>query len=364
MTQSQRSQRPITASTGDNLPWHMTVEAPGLIGREPHEPQVLGPREVRIATLFSGISAGTEMTAFTGSNPFLNMSWDSKLRLFVPGSTSWTYPMPAMGYEEVGRVVEVGSEVTKLREGQIVWGTWRHRTEHVADEDWAAVRILPEGVDPRLGIFSQIGSIALNAILDSDIHLGETVAVFGQGVPGLMVTELAALSGATVIAVDRLPDRLERAKAHRATHVIDGSREDAALRIKELTGGRGADVSIEITGKSQALHEAIRATAYNSRVVACGFFQGDALGLRLGEEFHHNRVEIRCSQISGVARGLDHRWNRARLDATVMSLIAEGRVDWGRLISHTLPVSEAQAAFEMLQDRPGECLQVVLDFSA
>ena len=47
-----------------------------------------------------------------------------------------------------------------------------------------------------------------------------------------------------------------------------------------------------------------------------------------------------------------------------MSLIAEGRVDWGRLISHTLPVSEAQAAFEMLQDRPGECLQVVLDFSA
>ena len=198
MTLTQRSPRP---DTGDNRPWHMTVEAPGQIGRAPHDPQALGPRDVRIATLYSGISAGTEMTAFTGSNPFLNLSWDPKLRLFVPGATSWTYPMPAMGYEEVGRVVEVGPEVTKVREGQIVWGTWRHRSEHVADEDWAAVRILPEGVDPRLGIFSQIGSIALNAILDADIHLGETIAVFGQGVPGLMVTELAALSAMPLAAL-------------------------------------------------------------------------------------------------------------------------------------------------------------------
>lgn len=347
-----------------NLPWHMTVEAPGRIGREPHEPQALGPREVRLATLYSGISAGTELTAFTGSNPFLNLAWDPALRLFVPGPSSWTYPMPAMGYEEVGRVVETGPEVTKLREGQVVWGTWRHRTEHVAEEDWAAARVLPEGVDPKLGIFSQIGAIALNAILDADIHLGETVAVFGQGVPGLMVTELAALSGATVVAVDRLPSRLARARDHGAAHVVNGAEEDAAARVKALTEGRGADVSIEITGKAAALHEAIRATAYNSRVVACGFFQGEGRGLRLGEEFHHNRIEIRCSQISGVARGLDHRWSRARLDRTVMDLIAAGRVDWGRLISHVVPVSEAQGAFEMLRDRPEEGLQVVLDFSA
>jgi 2-desacetyl-2-hydroxyethyl bacteriochlorophyllide A dehydrogenase len=347
-----------------NLPWHMTVEAPGRIGRETHEPQALGPHEVRIATLFSGISAGTEMTAFHGSNPFLNRKWDPARRIFEPGDTSWTYPMPAMGYEEVGRVVEVGPAVTQVREGQVVWGTWRHRTEHVAPEDWAAARILPEEVDPKLGIFSQIGAIALNAILDANIHLGEHVAIFGQGVPGLMVTELATLSGATVIAVDRLASRLERAGAHGAAHLVDGSKVDAAARVKEITEGRGADVSVEITGQSAALHEAIRATAYNSRVVVCGFFQGEAKGLRLGEEFHHNRINLVCSQISGVSPALDHRWSRQRLDRTVMGLIAEGRVDWGRLISHVVPASEAQEAFEMLRDRPEECLQVVLDFSA
>lgn len=347
-----------------NLPYHLTVEAPGRIGWATHPPEPLKAGEVRIATLFSGISAGTEMTAFTGSSPFLSRRWDPEARLFAEGGASWTYPMPSMGYEEVGRIVETGPGVTQVREGQVVWGTWRHRSEHVAAEGWAAARILPEGVDPVLGIFSQIGAIALNAILDADIHLGETVAVFGQGVPGLMVTELAALSGATVVAVDRLASRIDRARAHGAAHVVNGAEEDAALRIKALTEGRGADVSIEITGRAGALHEAIRATAYNSRVVACGFLQGDAVGLRLGEEFHHNRIEIRCSQIGGVPRGLDHRWSRQRLDRTVMRLLAEGRLGWGRLVSHVLPATRAQEAFEMLRDRPEDCLQVVLDFAS
>jgi threonine dehydrogenase-like Zn-dependent dehydrogenase len=350
------------AAVAPNRPYQLTIEIPGRIGLATHEPQPLGPREVRIATLYSGISAGTEMTAFLGSSPFLNRSWDAKRRLFVEGQQSWTFPMPSMGYEEVGRIVEVGREVTKLQPGQVIWGTWRHRSEHVADEDWAAARVLAEGVDPKLGIFSQIGAIALNAVIDANIHLGEYVAVFGQGVPGLMVTQLARLNGATVIAVDRLAARLEKARELGAAHVIDSSSGDAAAQIKEITGGRGADVSIEISGAWPALHEAIRSTAYNSRVIACGFFQGEGQGLRLGEEFHHNRIAIVCSQISGVNPALDHRWDRSRLDRTVMGLVSEGRVDFGRLISHVIPALRAQEAFEMLRDRPGECLQVVLDF--
>ena len=341
----------------------LTIESPGRIGYEYSTPAILGPEDVRIATLYSGISAGTEMTAYHGSSPFLSKRWDSEKRLFQPGDASWTYPMPAMGYEEVGRIVEVGGAVTSVKVGQVVWGTWRHRSEHVAPESWVAPRILAEGVDPQLGIFSQIGSIALNAILDAGIRLGEYVAIFGQGVPGLMVTQLAKLTGATVIAVDMLPSRLALAAEFGAHHVIDASKEDAAARIKEITGGRGADVAIEISGAYPALHAAVRSVAYNSKVIACGFFQGDGRGLYLGEEFHHNRVQIICSQISGTNPLLDHRWNRARLDQTIMGLIAAGKVDFGRLISHTFKAKDAQAAFELLVAAPNDCLQVVLDFN-
>ena len=341
----------------------LTVEEPGRIGRQELPPQALAPNEVRLATLYSGISAGTEMTAFLGTSPYLAKRWTPEVRLFRPGVASMTYPHPAIGYEEVGRVTEIGAAVTGVAVGQVVWGQWQHRSERIVDEDYAAARILPEGVDPRLGIFSQIGAIALNAVIDADIHVGEYVAVFGQGVPGLLVTMFAIANGATVIAVDRHAERLAVSRACGARHTVDASKEDAAEVIKQLTGGRGADVSIEMSGSYPALQTAIRATAYNSRVVVSGYFQGESHGLFLGEEFHHNRIDLVCSQIFGLSPRVDHRWDRLRLDQTAMALISEGRIDAGRLITHVIPVARAQEAFDMLRERPHEALQVVLDFT-
>jgi 2-desacetyl-2-hydroxyethyl bacteriochlorophyllide A dehydrogenase len=340
----------------------LMLEAPKKIGIQHYEEKELAPDEVRIKTLYSGISAGTELTAYRGSNPYLTKQWDAEQKLFRYDQSSWSYPMPAIGYEEMGEIIELGSAVKDLKIGDKVWGAWGHKSSHTAKAEWAKVRLLPQGLEPQCGIFSQIGAIALNAILDADIHLGETVAVFGQGVPGLMITQLVKASGAKIIAVDRLEARLEEAKKCGADHLVNSGNVDAAQTIKDLTGGRGADISIEITGIYAALHDAIRATAYNSRVIVSGFFQGDGKGLFLGEEFHHNRIELVCSQIGGVSRRLDHRWDRLRLDHTIMQLQAEKKIDFKRLISHTFPAQQAQEAFTLIDERPAEVLQVVLEF--
>lgn len=342
----------------------LTVEGPRKIGLTEYDERPLAAGEVRLKTIHSGISAGTELTLFRGSNPYLAKSWDRDKRLFLPSNDTWGYPRPAIGYEEVGEVTEVGEGVEGISVGDVVWGTWGHRSTHIATAEWAKPRLMPKGLDPLAGIFSQIGAIALNAIVDADLHLGETVAIFGQGAPGLMITQLAKASGVRVIAVDRLQQRLEMAKDNGADIVINGSELDAPLRIKELTGGLGADVSFEITGHTAALNDAIRATAYNSRVVVSGFFQGEAKGLFLGEEFHHNRIELVCSQISGVNPKLDHRWSRMRLDQTIMQLQAEGRVDFKKLITHRFEARDLQQAYDMLEASPQEALQVVLDFNS
>jgi threonine dehydrogenase-like Zn-dependent dehydrogenase len=324
----------------------------------------LEPDEVRLRTLYSGISAGTELTAYRGSNPYLTKRWDPDRRIFVTGDhASFTYPIDGWGYEEVGRVEEIGGAVTRVAVGDVVFGAWGHRSHHIGREAWAASRVLPARLDPIAGVFSQIGAIALNAVLDADIHVGETVAVFGQGVPGLLAGQLARANGADVIAVDLLTQRLELAERVGARHTVNSAETPAAERIKELTGGRGADVSIEISGFASALSEAVRATAYNSRVVAAGFFQGGAAELLLGEEFHHNRIEIACSQISGVSRRLDHRWDELRLAQTFIRLCAEERVDSKALISHVLPAEQTGEAFRLLHEQAAECVQVVLDFT-
>lgn len=342
----------------------LKVDAPRKIGLAEYKERPLEPGEVRLRTLHSGISAGTELTLFRGSNPYLAKSWDNERRLFVPSNNSWSYPMGAIGYEEVGEVVELGAGAEGVAIGDIIWGAWGHKSTHVCTADWAQHRRMPKDLDPVLGIFSQIGAIALNAVIDADIHIGETVAIFGQGAPGLMVTQLAKASGAHVIAVDRLASRVEMGRANGADIALNGAELDAPARIKELTGNLGADVSIEITGHASALHDAIRATAYNSRVVVSGFFQGEARGLMLGEEFHHNRIDLVCSQISGVNPKLDHRWNRMRLDQTIMRLQAERRVDFKRLITHRFSARDLQQAYDLLEDRPQDALQVVLDFDA
>ena len=340
----------------------VTFDAPRSARLESYDEPPLAAGEVRLQTLYSGISAGTELTQYRGSNPYLAKRWDADRRLFVEGATSLAYPVRGTGYEEVGRVVELGADAAGVREGDVVYGTWGHRSSHVVTAEWAAARLLPPGVDPVLGVFSRIGAIALNNVLDADIHVGEWVAIFGQGVPGLIATQLANLNGGSVIAVDALEPRLELARRTGATEIVNFREADAGETIKALTEGRGADVSIELSGTSQALHSAIRATAYNSRVVASSFYQGAAAGLFLGEEFHHNRIEIVCSQISGVSPRLDHRWDLRRLERTIMRLLAEGRVDLKPLISHTFPVADAAEAFNLLDERPHEAVQVVLAF--
>jgi 2-desacetyl-2-hydroxyethyl bacteriochlorophyllide A dehydrogenase len=343
----------------------LVFEGPRRIGFIEEEVAAPGAGEVLVRTLYSGISAGTELTAYRGTNPYLTRTWNPAQRLFTQADQEG-YPAGGWreGYEEVGEIAALGPGTDDLQLGQRVYGIWGHREMKVLAADYARARILPPHVPPVHGIFARIGEIALNAMLDGEPHLGETVAVFGLGVIGQLVCQLARLSGARVIGVDLVTERLDLARTLEVDVLIDGGQGMVAEQVKQLTEGRGADVCFEVTGNARGLHEAIRACAYTSRVVAVGFYQGEAAGLRLGEEFHHNRVAVICSQISGVNPALQHRWDRPRLTRAFMGLVAEGRVLLDPLITHVVPFREAAAAYELLDKSPSAVMQAVLSFAS
>jgi 2-desacetyl-2-hydroxyethyl bacteriochlorophyllide A dehydrogenase len=346
-------------------PAALLLKAPRELAFEPIELVPLRAEEVRIRTLYSGVSAGTELSQYRGTNPFMNRRWDESSRLFVASDEpSWSYPVRNLGYEEAGEIVEVGSSVSDVRVGQRVFGTWGHRTHHVARSDYARDRLLPEGADPRIGIFSHIGAVALNGVHDAGIRMGDLVVVFGLGVPGQIVAQAARASGATVVGVDPVKERRDVALHLGADRVLDPTAGSVAERIKSETGGRGADVCIEVSGAAPALAEAIRTVAYSSRVVAMGFFQGEARGLQLGEEFHHNRIELICSQISGVSPAASHRWSKPRLWQTAVRLQHEKRLNLLPLITHTVAFTEAPALFARIDAGEPGMLQSVLTFGA
>ena len=121
-------------------------------------------------------------------------------------------------------------------------------------------------------------------------------------------------------------------------------------------------MAVELSGTYPALHEAIRSVQPGGRVVAAGFYQGPAIGLDLGEEFHHNRVSIVASQIGGLPTALTHRWDVPRLHRAILDLVAAGRLDVTSLVSHVVPFADAASAYRLLDEDPSEALQVVLDF--
>jgi len=342
----------------------LVITEPGKISFLPLENQDLKPNEVRIRTLYSGISAGTELTAYRGTNVYTQKEWDPTRKLFLPGSKpSKPYPLVGWGYEEVGEIVEIGKDVSRVKLGDIVGGTWGHKSWHIETEVIASDRLIPINLDPILGIFTHIGPIALNGVLDANIHIGENVAIFGLGVVGQIAARLAKISGARIIGVDLYDKRLNLAKQNDAVDFAINPKEGSPAEIiKDLTANSGADVVIEASGSTSALHEAIRSAAYSSRVVVLGFIQGGAETLYLGDEFHHNRIQLICSQIGGIAPELSSRWDRIRLIRTILELQEKGAIDLGHLITHKVPFDRAEEAYKLLDEKPEEALLVVLDF--
>jgi 2-desacetyl-2-hydroxyethyl bacteriochlorophyllide A dehydrogenase len=345
----------------------LRFSAPGVVEVVDGPTQELQPGQVRVRTLYSGISAGTELTAYRGTNPYLTSAWDADLRLFrgADQQAGLAYPLDGWGYSEVGEVIEVATDgelpSDAPRAGDRVWGIWGHRAEGILSIEALRGHVLPDGLDPLAAAFVRVGAIALNGVLAADLGVGTTVVIFGQGVIGLLATRFAVLNGATVIAVDGIPSRREAALKWGASHALEPD-EHLAYTIRELTKGAGADVAIELSGNYHALHAAMRAVGADGSVVASSFYQGEATPLHLGEEFHHNRIQLIASQIGSVPNRLRARWDVGRLQRTVVDALADGRLDAAQLVTHRYAIDDAAAAYELLDTDPSAALQIVLEF--
>ncbi len=333
----------------------------------------LQPDEVRIQTLYSGISRGTEMTVYRGTSPYLEKSFDAELKLYRTGSEpTWKYPLP-FGYENVGRIIEAGPLVRGYAVGEVVFTPTSHAEQFIMSTTQTGpffgrlvpILKLPAGLPLEQGVFLPLLGVAYNAMLDGAAAgglLGESVAVFGAGVIGLLVVQLCCRAGAEqIFVIDPIASRRELALRMGATHAFDPSAgEDVAVAMRGLTEGRGADLAIEASGAYPALQEAIRTVGYNGRVVVSSYLIGAGTPLHLGEEFHHNRVRLISSQSFGVSPEISGRWDPARRTQICLSLLPN--LELASMITHRFPFTDAAEAFQLVDERPGEVLQVVLEY--
>jgi 2-desacetyl-2-hydroxyethyl bacteriochlorophyllide A dehydrogenase len=305
-----------------------------------------GPDEVRVHAILSAISHGTELLVYRGEV-------QADLPLDLP-TLAGGYGFPLKyGYASVGRVVALGKDVPGLREGDLVFALHPHQDEYVISG--SLVRRLPDGTTPEQGVFLANLETAINVVLDARPRLGELVAVFGQGVVGLLVTQLLRRSGARVVAVE--PSAVRRSFAERCGAEAAIAPGDERV-IGTLSGGRGADIAIEASGSPAALQRAIDGVAPEGTVVVCSWYGAKPVPLDLGGRFHRGRVRVISSQVGRIDPSLAPRWDRERRLALAMELL--GTLTLADLITHRFAFTRAAEAYALLDTDAGTTVQTVL----
>jgi NADPH:quinone reductase-like Zn-dependent oxidoreductase len=354
----------------------LVVESAGVVAVRP-VPATEGPVVVR--TVFSGVSAGTELTFLKGTNPALHSSYDPELGLFRPGRPAATYPVTRLGYMEVARVEATAADGTGPPVDAVVAMTYGHRTGYRADPLRDRMVELPPELDPLLGIYvAHMGPICANGLLHAAVDAcgtdvrslgdgvrGMRVAVIGGGVIGLLTGLFAAHHGAAeVVVLD--PTRSRRAAAERlGLRALDPDDGDAAVILKSRWrhsgGDRGADVVFQCRGRTEFLTLALRLLRPQGTVIDLAFYTDDGAPLALGTEFHHNGLTIRCAQIGRVPRGTAHRWDRERLSAETISLLMRhGNAIREHVITDIVPLEGGPALLTDLAERRRHVIQAVL----
>lgn len=320
-----------------------------------------GAGEVLVEAIVSGISAGTELNVFRGHAPQWRQRMDRDTRLFInDANADWKWPA-RYGYAMVGRIAETGAGVEGIAKGDLVFTYTPHGRHAILP----AASVIPLGnlADPELGVFFANLNTAYNGILDANQPVGADVVVSGLGVIGQIVVRLLKRGGArTIIGVDRIPMRRDEALAGGATHVLDPASDKVAEVVRGLTGGRGADCVIEVSGAAPALNEAIRTAGYNGTVVAMSWYGGTFETLSLSGEFHHNRTRIISSQVGAVSPALGPLWSVPRRAAIAREFMDTYAKDLAGFITHRIPLDDAARGYRLLDQGSPDVFQVLLDY--
>ena len=307
--------------------------------------------EVLVEAVVSAISAGTEMLVYRGHLP-PGLPVDAT----IPGlGGAPSYPMK-YGYASVGRVVDVGPDVDSHWHGRLVFSLHPHESHYATPA--AELLAVPAGLSPTQAALYPHAETAVTFLMDGRPMVGEDVAVFGQGTVGLMTTNfLARVPLSSLVAVDPLPLRRKRSLdmgAHRAVDPADAEELDAMAASFDLT--------YEVSGSPAALDGAIAATGFHGRGVIGSWYGDRPVEVSLGGSFHRSRMALISSQVSTIDPQWSGRWTRARRSAVAWRLLRD--VDVEPLVTHRFPFADAAAAYELVDQRPADTIQVLLDYES
>jgi predicted dehydrogenase/threonine dehydrogenase-like Zn-dependent dehydrogenase len=283
-------------------------------------------------------------------------------------------PTP-LGYSVAGVVEAVDAANTRLRVGDRVacgGAEFAFHAEYVAVPDMLCAKV-PEGVENWQAAYTTIASIALQTVRQLEPTLGERVLVMGQGLVGLLVTNLLAASGARVMAVDLAPGRRSFCEAMSAERVVILGAQNLADEVRAWTEGYGVDAAVLATATTDntPAEQALESLRDRGRLVIVGNTRAD-LPWKLTYE---KEIQLRYSRSYGPGRydpsyewgGVDYpigyvRWTEQRNFDAVLNLMKTGRLHLAALTTRRAPFASAIEVYQNLMASGAADVGVVLEY--
>ncbi|MCB1184551.1 bi-domain-containing oxidoreductase [bacterium] len=354
---------------------------------------LLAPGTVRVRTLFSAISPGTEGNKIvTGKmsligkakakpdqvKQVIGMVGQLGLKHTIQKVRDKLEGSQPLGYSLAGEVVAVGAGVDKVAPGDLVacaGGGYANHADEVVVPVNLVVRV-PAGVPADAAAMTTLAAIALQGVRLAEPTLGENAVVVGLGAIGLMACQILKANGCRVFATDIAPDAVQRA--------LDTGCADAVARlgadpvenaVAEFTRGRGADLVLicAATASSEPVQMAGRISRQRGRVVVVG-----AVGMDLPRtDYYEKEIRFAVSCSYGPGRydpnyeegGLDYpygfvRWTEGRNMEAVLDLMAAGTFDPLPLVTHRIAFDDAPGAYEMIAGRTEPYCGILVEYPA
>jgi threonine dehydrogenase-like Zn-dependent dehydrogenase len=200
---------------------------------------------------------------------------------------------------------------------------------------------------------------AVNFLMDGHPLIGERVAVFGQGIVGLLTTALLSkFPLKNLLTLDLHPNRRAASLDAGAFQSFDPSN---TMTLSQVRGENGIDLVYELSGSSKSLDQAISVTGFAGRVVVGSWYGRKRVSLDLGGHFHRSRIQIISSQVSSLAPSISGRWDKIRRFDLAWEMIRQVQPE--RWITHRLPFQQAAQGYRLLDQNPNEVIQVLLDYT-
>jgi len=336
----------------------VVIAAPGRVDVESCELPPPAPHQIRVRTLASAVSPGTELAVYTGTHQWLR----------DPAMTDWKFPFRP-GYSAAGVVEAVGAGVDGWHVGDRVSYPGNHASAEILTPGHERGRLwrLPDSLDFQTAAWACIARYGFGAAVRVGLTLGRSVAVLGLGVIGQFALRTIKAAGAyPVVGIDSVAMRCAAATAGGADAVIDPAAGEVRDQLLGVLGTKGAEIVADATGVPDALKLAMQLACDGGQVTVVGSPRGFAQNVNYYDDLHRRYIELTGAHGNMLfepgGRRVAGAWDIDKAQRWLLAALADGRLRLDGLVTQRIETAGLGAAYDGLLNDKDHYLGVVVAY--